>query len=1021
MQKPYQLIAALLLTLGIGQGAQSVAVSGAIRGASTLPAGAPFSAMANGMRAELRLHSITLPSSGTVALVVMGNRPGDYGRWGQITIDSAGNLCARNAIDNMSSYGGIPACVSLGVQTDVIVRWSRTPTGSTTGLNSIEVWDTATGARGGNDNELGGRIIDNFNSLNMASAEVVVNSADTFGTVNFATNGGSASIAWFKWHSTSLGTNAAIPKQTDAADLLDLRFEGNGNDDSGRGLTMAFTGGTATYAATPALAPIAIAKTASAPSWATWLSCRAMQPCQLSGLSSFSDALSFSYFWTQISGPSTGIWDSRTSSNPNVYSLIAGTYTFRLTVTDDVGLSGASDVTIGVVATDDNAVVISQEDSLKKVIGDVTRFGASAWPYLDNRQKAFADWYGSRIQSTGDWAPTWRNFLPGTVSVSANGLVVTGVGTNFAADVNCTGADHDFIVIRYPDAGVIYGASPGYRYRMFYPASCTATTATAANEFNGAWDGPDVAPGASYSKISTAEYYRWVAGGDNVNYYDNVLAHYAMYYRSGNTVYRDYARSLADSFIETPGMDYYRVQGTGANPYQVSAPRVRAAAGIMLRAIDGRPDLWEFLWDFFSTSATGFPTQTLGIDFRSATFFSRDMRENAYYMSFAAVAHMLWPASDPNQTTRKTYLADLLNTAITIQWVPLQRSNFGQSNYFQDRLFGNGSSTATVTNGSTTVTAVSGTFDAGICSGTNTIWFTTSYQLPIADPRSYPCTWVSSTQLTLGVAYQGTTGTKSYGAELLNSPGTQPFMMGLLANALWHTWQATGNTTAQQLILNVTNWIQVMGWRASSKGLYYVRDSVDCEPNPEAIQFCIDANDFSDQSTREFAAEVIGGMGRAYSLDPSISGLATRIDTHTGALFGEPGYGGPETSDGFVGASLGLPGNLETSRLGKYYGFYFGFGFDATWDAARIGGLAPADPVTVGTSVAALSGETGAPSVIYTSATAATETVPCTAGTSGWYCPGAGDRRLGTEILAQVVRQMPGGELRGERRPVRIK
>jgi hypothetical protein len=1014
MQKIYQLIAALLLTFGIGQGAQSVAISGALRGAVTLPAGAPFNAMANGMRLEMRLHSIVLPSSGSVALVTMGNRPGDNGRWGQVSLKSTGDICVLDAIDNQDSYGAVPSCVSLGGQTDVIIRWSRTPTGSS-GLQTLEIWNAATGARSSNDGTLGGRIIDFFNSLNMASLTVVVNSSDTYLMNNFSVAGGSTAIAWLKWHSTSLGTNAAIPKQTDPADLLDLPYEGNGNDDSGRGLTMAFTGGTASYVTTPELAPIAIAKTASATSWTTWLSCRAMLPCQLSGLSSFSDALSFSYFWTQISGPVTGSWDSRTSGTPSVSGLIAGTYVFRLTVTDDVGLKGTSDLTMGVVATDSNGVVISQDSQLKKVIGDVTRFGTSAWPYMDNRQKAFSDWYGSRIQPAGDWNPSWRTFLPGTVSVSLNGLVVTGVGTNFAADMNCTGSDHDFMVIRYPDAGVTGGQSPGFRYRFFYPDSCTATTATAASEFSGQWDGPAVT-GGSWAKISTAEYYRWCGGGDNVNYYDNVLAHYAMYYRSGNTVYRDYARLLADNFIESPGMDYYREQGTGANPFQVAVPRVRAVVGVMLRALDGRPELWEYIWTYFNvTGVAGFPFELLQRDFRSSTFFDRDMRENAYTMSFLAVAHMLWPASDPNQVSRKAAIATVLNNAITYQWTPLARPNGGQSNYAIDRLQGNGTNTAQVTNNQRTVTAVSGSFAAGICGVNGRPWFTTSYQHPILDTRSYTCVRDSSTQITLDVPYEGTTGIKSYSFEARNSPNTQPFMMGLLANAMWHTWQATGNTTARQIILDVTGWLMTQGWRASAKGLYYDRDQVDCEPNPELDQGCIDSGDFSAQSNREYAAEVIGGMGRAYGIDPSISGLATRIDTHVGVLFGAAGYGGPQTSDGFVGAALGLPeAGTGISRLGKYHGFYFGFGADHTWDAARLGGVAATDTRTITLSYVAPSG-TSSTSATYVAPSGASSVISCSAGS----CSLPTDWRQGN-YLYKLTHTLTGGTISGDLVPLKL-
>lgn len=161
-------------------------------------------------------------------------------------------------------------------------------------------------------------------------------------------------------------------------------------------------------------------------------------------------------------------------------------------------------------------------------------------------------------------------------------------------------------------------------------------------------------------------------------------------------------------------------------------------------------------------------------------------------------------------------------------------------------------------------------------------------------------------------------------------------MQGLLANGLWHAYKATEH------IIKTVNWIREIGWRASSKGLYYVRSAVDCEPDPELLYFCVDTND-GDGATREYAAEVLGAFGRSILLDKSQDSVRYRGDQHVGALFGQPGYGGPETEDEFVGGALSLP-EANGGRLGKYYGFYFGFGFAATWPAARIGGQSPLAP-----------------------------------------------------------------------------
>jgi beta-glucanase (GH16 family) len=52
------------------------------------------------------------------------------------------------------------------------------------------------------------------------------------------------------------------------------------------------------------------------------------------------------YQWTQVSGPSTATLSGANTANVTASSLIAGTYVFRLTVTDNGSLTGTDDVTV---------------------------------------------------------------------------------------------------------------------------------------------------------------------------------------------------------------------------------------------------------------------------------------------------------------------------------------------------------------------------------------------------------------------------------------------------------------------------------------------------------------------------------------------------------------------------------------------------------------------------------------------------------------------------------------------------
>ncbi len=71
----------------------------------------------------------------------------------------------------------------------------------------------------------------------------------------------------------------------------------------------------------------------------------------LSGSGTDPDGTIASYAWTRISGPNTPTIVSPSSASINVTGLIAGTYVFRLTVTDNLGATGFDEITVTVNAT----------------------------------------------------------------------------------------------------------------------------------------------------------------------------------------------------------------------------------------------------------------------------------------------------------------------------------------------------------------------------------------------------------------------------------------------------------------------------------------------------------------------------------------------------------------------------------------------------------------------------------------------------------------------------------------------
>jgi hypothetical protein len=122
--------------------------------------------------------------------------------------------------------------------------------------------------------------------------------------------------------------------------------------------------------------------------------------------------------------------------------------------------------------------------------------------------------------------------------------------------------------------------------------------------------------------------------GNSLDYYDNVLALYRVYYRTGIDTYLDQARTLADNWWKYSD-DY---------GYAIAAPRVIGLLGMIARAMDGRPEMWAGI-DF----NLNFPwpvNQMFDVKTPQPVGTTLDGREMGYATRFVLRAAAFMPGAD---------------------------------------------------------------------------------------------------------------------------------------------------------------------------------------------------------------------------------------------------------------------------------------------------------------------------------------------------------------------------------------
>jgi len=891
--------------------------------------------------------------------------------------------------------------LSLGSSTAFRILAQRN---TTSGLCTLETWDESTGQHHSISAAVTGTVWFRY-----ASRRFTIGSFYESHQVD-------AHIGMLRWYSTNVPVGTVPPRYLASGygDMVDYEFEGNSYDLSGRGMTFPAD----TYATTTISAPVAVLTTQAGIytlNGAYIASAAVGTSVTLDASTSFSnsDAASATCVWTRTSGPAVTFSDPD-SCMTRVTPSAFGTAVIHLAVTNEGGTSTV-DLKLGGVFANAMGIVDTATEAGPKgaqiatITGPLIRLGANPWSWADDRSVAMAALQISQ-QST-----IWKNFWSvasthGTLSIDARGntVVLIGSGTQFQMDF-CGGsgntspvAPSDMLAVWYPAANPAYAGQTGRWFASV--VSCDSQTHLTLDRTYYPWAAGTgagcpagiVACGLHYSVGDRPSWNAWTYGNTPGNYYDNVLAFYSLYYRSGIDDFLNAARYLADAWwtgYANKMEGYYKSDGTYA-----SQPRQTGFTGLMLWGAESGADVWpglSYLFNYFRYLAVGYPA---GISWNTN---SGDLREDAYMLS----AFGLCALYDPNGTDRATCL-DAIHQTITHIWTPLKVGNtWPQMQVAPGRpVIGaqDGSVYVTVTDGSPNITA-HGAAWAEINFSDNTpfdlwVWFcndcwgygqfglnghsAVSKNSDIGgDAKAYRILSITDSthavladplNPTVAKNYQSDDNScasgcnKTMEVSSIVGFGQLPYMHGMLVGTfgtyVYQALLAAGPTYAADLTA-VRKFV--------ADGVTYLQGALD--PLGAGMWgsmdylSCAGSYQYSNSHCAPgtiVQGEAMRGYSAGYALAPTAANKAA-ADAAYNSLWAKPGF---TTPLGFNGACMYNTTPLDHCYLlsaedgdfmltpgastdNKWYAFYWGYGFGAAWPAVRVAVRSNDEPMNLRTRI----------------------------------------------------------------------
>lgn len=122
------------------------------------------------------------------------------------------------------------------------------------------------------------------------------------------------------------------------------------------------------------------------------------------------------------------------------------------------------------------------------------------------------------------------------------------------------------------------------------------------------------------------------------NYYDLGRSQYVAYKRTGDPIFQGYARKITDSWWQCP----YFKSGVERNPDNNTSPKFAGLVGLILRADDERPDMWDGLYYW-----TRYHLDLWCMWRMDGTYKDFHIREGGFALHFAILLAKVLPDSFP--------------------------------------------------------------------------------------------------------------------------------------------------------------------------------------------------------------------------------------------------------------------------------------------------------------------------------------------------------------------------------------